>query len=63
MCGGVDAGGDAELHNMWSLIRNASEYAEELWRCIRDVSEKHRVRYAGSYSDRTKGASCLILGA
>src|SRR5258708_1513273 len=53
MCGGMDAGGSAELHNMWSPIRNVSEYAEELWRCIRDASEKHGVRYAGSYSDIT----------
>ena len=62
MCGGMDAGGDAELRNMWSLIRNASEYAEELQRCIGDVSEKHRVRYAGSYSDITpllRGTSLL----
>ena len=51
MCGGADAGGGAELHNMWSLIRNASEYTEELWRCIGDASEKCRVQYAGSYSD------------
>src|SRR5260221_14765410 len=41
-CGGVDAGGGAELHSMWSLICNASEYAEELQRCIRDALEKHR---------------------
>ena len=40
---GADAGGGAELCNMWSLICNASEYMEELWRCIRDASEKHRV--------------------
>src|SRR6266436_5140463 len=51
MCRGTDAGGSAELCNMWSLIHNASEYAEELQRCIGDASEKHRVRYAGSYSD------------
>src|SRR5258708_15737557 len=50
-CGGADAGGSVELHNMQSPIHNASEYMEELWRCIGDVSEKHRVRYAGSYSD------------
>ena len=43
MCGGADAGGDVELCNMWSPIHNASEYAEELWRCIRDVLEKCRV--------------------
>src|SRR5260221_1772202 len=36
-CRGVDAGGGAELHNMWSLICNASEYTEELQRCIRKV--------------------------
>src|SRR5258705_12477928 len=42
-CGGADAGGDAELRNMWSPIRNASEYAEELRRCIRDALEKCRV--------------------
>ena len=30
-----------------------SEYAEELWRCIRDASEKCRVQYAGLYSDTT----------
>ncbi len=51
MCGGVDAGGNVEMHNMRGLIRNASEYVEGLWRCIGDVLEKHRVRYAGSYSD------------
>src|SRR5258708_30322018 len=51
MCGGMDAGGDAELCNMWSPICNASEYVEELWRCIGDVLEKCRVRYAGLYSD------------
>src|SRR5258707_11253616 len=43
-CGGADAGGGAELHNMWSPIRNASEYAEELQRCIGKVqSSIHRV--------------------
>src|SRR5258707_8801290 len=36
-CGGMDAGGGAELHSMRSLIHNASEYAEELWRCFRDA--------------------------
>ena len=50
-CGGADAGGDAELRNMWSLIRNASEYMEELQRCIGDASEKCGVQYAGLYSD------------
>src|SRR5258708_25719904 len=62
MCRGVDAGGSAELHNMWSPICNASEYVEELQRCIRDASEKHGVRYAGSYSDITpllRGSSLL----
>ena len=34
-CGGMDAGGGVELHSMWSPVHNASEYAEELWRCIR----------------------------
>src|SRR6266404_3966736 len=34
MCRGTDAGGGVELHNMWSLICNASEYTEELQRCI-----------------------------
>ena len=53
MCEGADAGGSVELHNMQSLICNASEYAEELWRCIRDALEKCRVQYAGSYSDIT----------
>src|SRR5260221_10435666 len=59
MCRGTDAGGGAELCNMWSPIHNASEYVEELWRCIRDASEKHRVRYAGLYSDKyiTSGTS------
>src|SRR5258706_362343 len=33
-CRGADAGGGVELCNMWSLICNASEYAEELQRCI-----------------------------
>src|SRR5260221_11792421 len=36
---------------MRSLIHNASEYAEELQRCIGDALEKCRVQYAGSYSD------------
>src|SRR5258708_12670579 len=36
---------------MKRLIRNVSEYVEEIWRCIRDASEKCRVQYAGSYSD------------
>ena len=53
MCRGVDAGGGAELCNMQSPICNASEYAEELWRCIRDVSEKCGVQYTGLYSDIT----------
>src|SRR5260221_4821966 len=35
MCRGADAGGSAELCNMWSPIHNVSEYLEELWRCIR----------------------------
>src|SRR5258708_525122 len=52
MCRGVDAGGGAGLHSMWSPVCNASEYMEELWRCIRDALEKCRVRYAGSYSDK-----------
>src|SRR5258708_2443798 len=52
-CGGADAGGSVELHNMQSLIHNASEYTEELWRCIGDVLEKCRVQYTGSYSDIT----------
>ncbi len=41
MCGGVDAGGGAELHSMQSPIHNASEYVEELWRCIGDALEMH----------------------
>src|SRR5260221_12350380 len=53
MCRGTDAGGSVELHNMQSPICNVSEYAEELWRCIRDALEKCRVWYAGSYSDMT----------
>src|SRR5258707_15474311 len=53
ICRGMDAGGGAELHNMQSPIHNASEYMEELWRCIRDALEKRRVRYTGSYSDIT----------
>src|SRR5260221_5539906 len=57
-CGGADAGGNAELHNMQSPIHNASEYAEELQRCIRDASEKHGVRYAGLYSDRLQALGC-----
>src|SRR5258708_36134883 len=36
-CRGTDAGGSAELHNMQSLICNASEYMEELRRCIGKV--------------------------
>ena len=56
MCGGMDAGGSAELCSMWSPVHNTSEYMEELWRCIRDASEKHRVQYTGSYSD-----TCLIF--
>ncbi len=43
MCRGTDAGGGVELCNMQSLIHNVSEYAEELRRCIRDASGKHRV--------------------
>ena len=50
-CGGVDAGGGAELHSMQSPVCNTSEYAEELQRYIRDASEKCGVQYAGSYSD------------
>src|SRR5258708_9412501 len=50
-CRGMDAGGSVELCSMWSLIHNVSEYVEELQRCIRDASEKCRVRYAGLYSD------------
>src|SRR5258707_15500853 len=38
-CGGAEAGGGVELHSMWSPICNASEYAEELWRCIREGME------------------------
>src|SRR5260370_14310456 len=53
-CRGMDAGGSAELCNMWSPICSASEYMEELWRCIRDASEKHRVQYAGLYSDNNQ---------
>src|SRR6266436_3484419 len=53
MCGGTDAGGSAELHNMQSPIRNPSEYTEELRRCIGDALEKRGVQYAGSYSDIT----------
>src|SRR5260370_19306857 len=63
MCGGMDAGGDAELHNMRSLIRNASEYVEELRRCIRDASEKCRVQYAGSYSDTNLSPSSFMTQA
>src|SRR5258708_39197126 len=39
-CGGADGGGGVELHSMWSPIHNASEYMEELWRCIGEASEK-----------------------
>ena len=59
MCRGADAGGSAELCNMQSLVHNASEYVEELRRCIRDVLEKHGVQYAGLYSDKIKGLSML----
>src|SRR5258708_33169611 len=52
-CGGADAGGSAELCNMQSPIHNASEYMEELQRCIGDASEKRGVRYTGLYSDIT----------
>ncbi len=58
MCGGMDAGGSAELCNMQSPIRNVSEYVEELQRCIGDVLEKCGVQYAGLYSD--KGPPSLI---
>ena len=51
MCGGTDAGGSVELCSMQSPICNASEYVEELQRCIGDASEKHGVQYTGSYSD------------
>src|SRR5260221_8518819 len=37
------------LHNLQSLLCNASEYVEGLWRC----SEKHGVQYTRSYSDIT----------
>src|SRR5258708_5560838 len=50
MCGGVDAGGGAELHSMWSPICNVSEYAEVLQRCFRGASEKHGVQCAWSSS-------------
>src|SRR5260221_14636817 len=40
ICGGVDAGGGAELHSMQSPICNVSEYVEELQRCFGDASEK-----------------------
>ena len=41
---GADAGGSVELPNMQSLICNASEYMEELQRCIRKAwSSIHRV--------------------
>ena len=40
MCGGMDAGGSAELCSMWSPMHNMSEYMEELQRCIRDTLEK-----------------------
>ena len=44
MCRGADARGSVELHNMQSLVCNASEYAEELRRCIRKAqSSIHRV--------------------
>src|SRR5258708_20775715 len=56
-CGGTDAGGSAELCNMQSPIHNASEYMEELQRCIGDASEKRGVRYTGSYSDTSQGTS------
>src|SRR5258708_2535796 len=60
MCVFADAGGGVELCNMRSLIHNASEYVEELQRCIGDVSEKHGVQYAGLYSDRvTLSRYCL----
>src|SRR6266436_722143 len=62
MCGGTDAGGGVELCNMRSPICNASEYVEELRRCIGDVLEKCRVQCAGSYSDITpllRGTSSL----
>src|SRR5260370_6473332 len=39
MCRGTDAGGGAELHSMQSLIHSASEYVEELQRCIRESAE------------------------
>ena len=29
------------------------QYVGELWRCVRDASEKCGVQYAGSYSDRS----------
>ena len=61
-CGGADAGGNVELHNMQSLICSVSEYTEELQRCIGDASEKRGVRYTGLYSDITpllRGTSSL----
>src|SRR5258705_1454810 len=38
-CRGMDAGGSVELCSMWSPIHNASEYVEELWRCIGEGAE------------------------
>src|SRR5260221_11591566 len=61
MCGGADAGGSAELHNMQSPICNASEDAEELQRCFGDASEKCGVRYAGSYSDTPEQPECSSI--
>src|SRR5258708_2000217 len=58
MCEGTDAGGGAELCNMWSPIHNASEYAEELQRCIREALEKCRVQYTGLYSDNLPVQYC-----
>ena len=62
MCGGTDAGGSAELHNMQSLIHNASEYTEELWRYIGDALEKCRVQYTGSYSDTGETTLVMVKG-
>src|SRR5258708_5992372 len=42
-CGGTDAGGGVELHNMQSPIHNASEYAEELRRCIGKAQSCHNL--------------------
>ncbi len=46
---------------MWSPICNASEYVEELQRCIGDALEKHGVQYTGLYADTYEPISGVLI--